>query len=132
MSPIRFRPRPLAALTLALSAVLLAGTADAQSRNERMGYYRRDSDESSRQRMSQQFRADADRMARQNESLRNSYRSNSSSSGSSSSNSSSSSQRRSSGLTGSLPSFDSDDGPQSIESTRTETIRVRETEASET
>jgi hypothetical protein len=129
MSFIRMNARPLTALTLALGFVLLADMAEAQTRNERMGYYRRDSDESSRQRMSQQFRADADRMARQNESLRNSYRSNSSSSGSSGSNSSSgSSQRRSSGLTGGLPSVASDDGPQSLESTRTETIRVRETE----
>ena len=130
MSFIRMYSRPLAALTLALGFVLLADMAEAQTRNERMGYYRRDSDESSRQRMSQQFRADADRMARQNESLRNSYK-NSNSSSSSGSSSSSSSNRRSSssGMPGSMPSVDSDDGPQSIESTRTETIRVRETEA---
>ena len=76
---IRMYSRPLAALTLALGFVLLADIAEAQTRNERMGYYRRDSDESSRQRMSQQFRADADRMARQNESLRNSYKNSNSS-----------------------------------------------------
>jgi uncharacterized protein len=129
MSFIRLYSRPLTALTLALGFVLLADMAEAQSRNERMGYYRRDSDESSRQRMSQQFRADADRMARQNESLRNSYKNSNSSSSSGSSSSSNSNRRSSSGMPGSMPSVASDDGPQSIESTRTETIRVRETEA---
>lgn len=115
-------------LLLALCLALLADAGLAQSRNERLGYYRRDSDEASRQRMSQQFRADADRAARRNEELRNSTRSNSSGSAGSSS-SGDASRRRGSGGGAALPSLAGDDGPPSIESTRTETLRVQETEA---
>lgn len=130
----RLRRRPWAAaraLACVAIGVLAAAApdAEAQSSRERLGYYRRDSDEASRQRMSQQFRADAERMARRNEETRSRYSGTSggNSGGGSGSNSSSRQRGGPAPLLGG--SGAADDGPQSIESTRTETFRVRETEA---
>lgn len=113
----------IAAIALGLFA---SASAVAQSA---AGYYRRDSDEASRQRMMNQFRADATRTERR----LNEIRSNSASSGSAArSGSGSSSNSSSAGSVSPLSGFSpttSDDGPRAIESTTTETVRVRETEA---
>lgn len=114
-------------LLIPLLGLVLLAQATAQTRAERLGYYRRDSDEASRQRMSQQFRADAERLSRRNEDLRSSTRG--SEGGGAAGSTASSEARRRGGAGAAQPSGGGvEGGPQSIESTRTEVVHIRETE----
>lgn len=113
-----------------LMATFLLGifTATSVVAQSAAGYYRRDSDEASRQRMMNQFRADATRTERRLNEIRSSSGATSGGARSGSVSGSSGSAGSVSPLSGFTPAA-SDDGPRAIESTTTETVRVRETEA---
>lgn len=124
-------PRPAWLRSALLGVMLAAGlleAADAQTNRSAMGYYRRESDEASRQRMMNSFRRDAETSARRQQELRdrNAYKAPSNSGDSSRTRS-----ERSNSVGAGLPALGSDsldDGERSV-TTTTETLRVRETEA---
>lgn len=115
-----------AGLLLALT-VLVDTAALAQTSRQAMGYYRRESDEASRQRMMASFRRDAEVSARRREeAARSAYRPQPSGGGATGG-----SRREPRAGTSPLPSFGGGgaDGPAAIESTTTVTVRVRESES---
>lgn len=101
----------------------LAGTAQAAGYDA--GNYRRDADEANRQRAAEQSRRASEAANRRNEETRNNAYKPSSSSGGVSSGSASGAASSAGGYAGATSSQPS--GPQSIESTETVTVHVKET-----
>lgn len=110
-------------VSCAVLLILATGFAQAQYN---AGNYRRDMDEANRQRAAEQSRRASEQANRRNEEMRNNaYKPSSSSGGVGSSSSGSSS---SSGVNGGAGAYSSQpSGPQSIESTETVTVHVKET-----